>query len=192
MVRQLVSQPPMNSCHTRVSFQHGCRRCNNRGVESSEVTTRESMVRLLHLFGRTVEPTMTKKFIALFAIACATGCSSTGPTEVGLGEEFELAPHQSARITGTTWTVAFRGVAEDTRCPLEVACVVSGAAGIQLDIFGTNAENPVLVFVESSSDRWSDHRYGVRAVGLAPSRMENRIIQPEDYRVRLVVEELGP
>jgi hypothetical protein len=130
--------------------------------------------------------------VVLGAVLVLTGCLTTEPSEATLGEVFELAPQQSALITGAAWTIGFRGVSQDTRCPVETECLVAGEAGIQLDIFGTDARNPVVLTTGTERSSWDDTHYRVSVVDLTPSPSSSRTIQPEDYRLRLVVESLAP
>jgi hypothetical protein len=131
------------------------------------------------------------------AVWLSGGCTSTSPGEVGLGEEFTLAPNQSARIVGTPLTIGFRRVVGDNRCPIDVVCVIEGSAGVEIDVFGSNASNPVLL--ESSAapaglqsaasrDSWTDGMYLLRLLAVEPSPTAERPIQPNEYRIRLIVD----
>ena|SRR5689334_18636177 len=118
-------------------------------------------------------------------------CLSTGPTEVAIGTEFELAPNQSAKVIGTNWTVGFRGVTADTRCPIDRFCLVAGDAGIRIDVFGSNADNPLLLSPNAPNNQWNDQQFRLRVTELQPIPSDDQAISPGDYRVRLVVEALG-
>lgn len=122
----------------------------------------------------------------LLLVALAAGCLSTAPGEVGLDEEFLLAPNQTVRIVGTDLTVGFRRVVADSRCPIDVLCVVEGAAGVELDVFRANARTPVLLESRPGFDRWADGTYEVRLVAVEPSPTADRPLDPDTYRVRLV------
>ena len=127
------------------------------------------------------------RVLALLTLMAATaGCFGTGPSEVGPGEEFELAPNQSARIAGTELTVGFRRVAGDSRCPIDAACLVEGNAGIELNLFGVAANNPVLVSSPLPAS-WSDGNYEVVLLDLQPHTTTSRPIKPDEYRLRLQV-----
>lgn len=117
----------------------------------------------------------------------ATGCFGTGPSEVAPGEEFELAPNQSARVAGTELTVGFRRVNGDSRCPIDAACLVQGMAGIELNIFGVAANNPVLVAAPLPTV-WTDGTYEIKLVDLLPHTTLDRTISPAEYRLRLQVD----
>ena len=114
------------------------------------------------------------------------GCLGIDPTEVPLGEEFELAPNQSARIIGSDLTVGFRRVVGDTRCPIDAECLAQGKAGIELELFGASTAGPVLI--ESAlPTTWSDRRYTIEILELRPNTSTSRTIKPEEYQLRLVV-----
>ena len=114
------------------------------------------------------------------------GCLGVDPTEVPLGEEFELAPNQSTRIAGSNLTVGFRRVVGDSRCPIDAVCVVEGRAGIELDLFGAAAGGPVLVDSRLPAT-WTDGHYTIELLELRPNPTVSRPIKPENYRLRLVV-----
>jgi hypothetical protein len=135
-----------------------------------------------------------KKRSTWLALSLAFGlsrCLSTGPTEVGIGAEFELAPNQSAKVIGTNWTVGFRGVTADTRCPIDRFCLVAGDAGIRIDVFGSSADNPLLLSPNAPNNQWNDQQFRLRVTDLQPTPTGDQTISPADYRVRLVVEALG-
>jgi hypothetical protein len=134
----------------------------------------------------------TKGWNLILALLGTAGCLATEPGVAGVGDVFELTPHQSVRVDGTDWTIAFRGVTDDTRCPVDLACLAQGDARIQLDIFGTDADNPILLGAYPPNATWGDGRYQVEVVDLTPVPSVDRVIPPEDYRVRLVVQPAAP
>ena len=119
-------------------------------------------------------------------LVVAGGCLATGPSQVGLGEEFVIRASESVRIAGTELTVGFRRVVGDSRCPLDAICVVEGGAGVELALFGSEATDPVLVATPFPRT-WSDGRYEVTAIHLDPQPLAGRAIDPQTYRVRLRV-----
>ena len=74
--------------------------------------------------------------LAIAAVAVAGCVTPSQPGAEGVqatiqvqqGREFELAVLQDARITGTSVTVRFLGVLNDSRCPSDVKCVWAGNA----------------------------------------------------------------
>ncbi len=131
--------------------------------------------------------TRMKYWLSIAVAALIAGCFGLDPTEIPLGEEFELAPNQSTRIVGTDLTVGFRRVVGDTRCPLDAVCVVEGKAGIELGIFGPATQGPVLIDAGLPATV-TEGRYAIEALDLRPyPALVRGIIRPEDYRLRLVV-----
>ena len=51
-----------------------------------------------------------------------------------LGEEFELAVHQTAQMTAEKISVTFQKVLEDSRCPVDVTCIWAGLAKVSLQV----------------------------------------------------------
>ena len=51
-----------------------------------------------------------------------------------LGEEFELAVHQTAQMTAENISVTFQEVLEDSRCPVDVTCIWAGLAKVSLQV----------------------------------------------------------
>jgi hypothetical protein len=135
---------------------------------------------------------MGTKVARVVAVVVLVGCFSTEPTTVALGEEFELAPNQTVQIAGTDLTIGFRRMVGDNRCPLDVLCVVEGSAGAELEVFGSNAENPVVLDTRSGFDSWTDGAYRLRLLEVRPAPLAQRPIKPEDYRLRLVVNPVLP
>lgn len=128
-----------------------------------------------------------KPLVWIALAGLAAGCLGVDPTEVPLGEEFELAPNQSIRIAGSDLIVGFRRVTGDSRCPIDAVCVIEGKAGIELDVFGTSAGGPVLIDTPLPAT-WTDGRYTIQVLDLRPHATVSRPIKPEDYRLRLVVD----
>src|SRR5262245_22216939 len=134
--------------------------------------------------------TRSASLILLFAGALSA-CLSTGPTDVAIGAEFELAPNQTAKVIGTNWTVGFRGVTADTRCPIDRLCLVAGDAGIRIDVFGSSADNPLVLSPNAPNNQWNDQQFRLKVIDLQPTPIDDHAISPGDYRVRLVVEAAG-
>ncbi len=55
-------------------------------------------------------------------------------THPSLGEEFELAVHQTAQITAEKISVTFQEVLEDSRCPIDVTCIWAGLVEVSLQV----------------------------------------------------------
>lgn len=124
--------------------------------------------------------------LAVAGLITAAGCSSTGPSVVSLGEEFELSPNQSVSVAGTELTVGFRRVIGDSRCPIDALCVTEGSAGVELEVFGSSESSPIVLNTPLPR-AWTDGTYQLDVLDLRPQPTVGRAIKPEEYRVRLVV-----
>lgn len=126
------------------------------------------------------------RVLAAAGLILMAGCSSTGPSEARLGEEFELSPNQSVSVVGTELTIGFRRVVGDSRCPIDALCVTEGTAGVELEVFGTSASSPIIVNTPFPQ-AWTDGIYQLAVLDLRPQPIVARSIKPDEYRVRLVV-----
>ena len=74
--------------------------------------------------------------IAVFGWHClfsgAGFAQESSPPKVG--EEFELAVHQTAQMTAENISVTFQEVLEDSRCPVDVTCIWAGLAKVSLQV----------------------------------------------------------
>lgn len=129
------------------------------------------------------------KFSTLILAATLSlgACLGTESQEVALGQEFELTPNQSVRVAGTPLIIGFRRVVADSRCPIDAACVTEGQAGIELEIFGGGAPDPILVNSPLPT-AWADDNYRIRLLDLLPLRTVSGSIGPDQYRLRLTVD----
>jgi hypothetical protein len=111
-----------------------------------------------------------------------------------LGEEFNLRQGSNARVDGR-WIIEFRGVPEDSRCPMNARCIWEGNARIALTIKDVSkpldsGNPPAEATMElNTSDRFDRKKpipgAGVELLHLEPSRMAGAPIK--DYVATLVV-----
>jgi hypothetical protein len=114
------------------------------------------------------------------------GCTAM-PTEVPLQSEFTLAIGQSVRLSGTSSTVTFESVPQDSRCPANAQCVWAGNAEVRLRITtsGVGAATSVNTGVEPRSVSAGEVR--VDLLGLTPHPIAGGpAVDPKSYRVRLL------
>ncbi len=83
--------------------------------------------------------------IAVFGWLClfsgAGFAQESSPPKVG--EEFELAVHQTAQITAEKISVTFEQVLEDSRCPVDVTCIWAGLAEVSLQVAVSGQEREI-------------------------------------------------
>src|SRR2546422_6438756 len=122
----------------------------------------------------------------LVAAACA-GTSPASPS-VPLGQQFTLAPAQTASIAGTSMRVQFLRVTGDSRCPADAVCIQGGDAVVRIraESDGRDAEYE-LHTGDSSRAAVSHAGFRIRLVNLQPYPFSSRTTPPDDYRATLRV-----
>ena len=136
------------------------------------------------------------KVVALASLVAACGLS-TGPGAPGDDDpqEVELAYGEEIQIPGTVLRVAFLGVAEDSRCPVDVTCVWEGDAAVEIGL--TAGSGPTHLHVLHTAGVLEPKAVdfnGVRVtlVSIEPAPREGESIPEEDYVVTLRLEPVQP
>ena len=137
-----------------------------------------------------------------FAIAVAgllfCGCASpshpgdpgnvTPGVQVQPGREFDIGVGQTVEVQGTSVTIRFSGVAEDSRCPVDVQCVWAGNAIVRLAIStagGVATDASLNTTLEPKSTTTSG--YTIRLAGLKPFPRSGTTIPASSYMATLEV-----
>ena len=129
----------------------------------------------------------------------APGVQEPGHPPVRVGEEFSLAPGESARIRDTDLVLIFDAVTEDSRCPANVVCIWEGNARAQFTLRQYDAldERTMEVHDDSielnTSSRFPRGR--IVLVGLSRSNLVMRslgpqppVTDPKSYVATLLIE----
>ena len=141
---------------------------------------------------------MRPGILTVLAVA-AMGCSGdAGPTDVGetgyLTAEAELTLEfgETRGVDGTVLQVSFTDVLGDSRCPVNAACIWQGSARIQIGISAGMGPTFPLVLESGIRPNYADWN-GVRVTLLEvmPEARWNVFLEPEDYSIRLRLEEAG-
>ncbi|MBA3341996.1 MAG: hypothetical protein H0T48_09190 [Gemmatimonadaceae bacterium] len=127
--------------------------------------------------------------IAFIGMAgCATPSQPGSESDVAaavnvrVGDQFDLPVGTSARIGGTGIILRFRGIEEDSRCPIDVQCVWAGnaAASMTLSASGIpSRDERINTTVDPRSTLFHGHE--VRLVGLKPAPRSGIAIRPAAY-----------
>jgi len=139
-------------------------------------------------------------YLIPFAIAGVTACSSSSEDVLNAdpdaaavvaerGQTFELRAGQTARVGTGGLVVGFRGVATDSRCPVDVVCAWAGDAEMRVPVtIGRMAWTSLALHttLEPRSAKFRD--YTITVVGLRPEPRSGQTISPERYVVTLRVE----
>lgn len=132
-------------------------------------------------------------FLVVFACGDDTpvGADSRGElaSSVEVGEAFRLSPGQRVGVGEDGLVVGFRGVRQDSRCPVDVDCVWSGDAAVALTVaVGRAARRTVTLHTDEEPGATRVGELVLRLVDLAPDPISTARIDPGAYVVTLVVE----
>jgi hypothetical protein len=123
--------------------------------------------------------------VILLGALVLKGCTPH-PTEASLDSDFVLAIGQSVHLAGTSTTVTFEAVPQDSRCPTNVQCVWAGNAEVRLRIATGNSR------VETSLNTGVEPRSAsaagvqIELVEVTPAPVAGSPAIPAgDYRARL-------
>ncbi len=123
----------------------------------------------------------------------STGPEIDDPMEAILEnpQELTLSHGEEKSVGGSVLFVRFTGVAEDSRCPVDVVCVWAGNALVELGIrMGMGPTFPLQVntTLEPHFADWNGVR--VTLLELLPQPRAGVAIRPEEYTVRLRLERI--
>jgi hypothetical protein len=128
--------------------------------------------------------------IAVTVMLVAACGLSTGPASED-AQDLELSAGEEIAIPGTVLRVGFIGVAEDSRCPIDVVCVWEGNAAVELGLTaGSGPTHQIVLNTGIDPDAVDFMGVRVTLVGVSPYPREGQGIPPEDYVVTLRVEPL--
>jgi hypothetical protein len=131
----------------------------------------------------------TRSTLCAILAACVLGSACDEATLVGptLGQEFTLAPGESATVRGASLSLQFLRVSGDSRCPADAVCIQGGdaivhvrAAGAVTADYELHTGGPPRAVVAPSGLR-------IELTQLQPYPFSSRTIQSGDYRATLVV-----
>ncbi len=144
---------------------------------------------------------MVRNLAALFFVLVLVACTSQGGSElpeaeffVNVGQQFALRVGETAGVvTSQAITVVrFNGVAQDSRCPVDVQCVSAGSATVLLSVQTALAVHDVTMEVppEGTAELVVDELTLI-ALGVRPNAQQGVEIPPLDYILGMRVLESG-
>ena len=135
--------------------------------------------------------------LAALLAGCAMPSHPEGPggvltgTQVEAGREFDIAAGQEAQVRGTTLTIRFVGISEDSRCPSDVQCVWAGDAVARLALSATGtagAEASLHTTLDPKVTSYAGYR--ISLTGLRPVPRSGTTIPAAGYVATLEVRPL--
>jgi hypothetical protein len=139
--------------------------------------------------------------LALVFVLVLAACTSTGGPElpeadyfVNVGQQFTLRLGETAGVvtSQTIDLVRFNGVEQDNRCPVDVQCIVAGAATVVLSVQTALAVHDVTLDVPPEGTATVVvEELTVTSFGVRPNAQQGVVIDQLDYVVGLTVTESG-
>ena len=126
-------------------------------------------------------------FVLVFLAAAGCWHGPTDPSGPSLDQRFTIQVGESEVLRGEPVRVRFERIIEDSRCAVDVVCIVAGEARGE---FRITVGNAAPVTVELSTDPRSSVEvtgYRFTLVGMTPLPRSNIRIDPRQYRAELVV-----
>jgi len=107
---------------------------------------------------------------------------------VPVGEEFTMRIGDRVKVSGPKIIIDFVDVLSDSRCPVDVVCVWTGNAQIQLQL-QSKGHPPKSVLLNTPQPPIQEEfkHYVVKLVKLDPPKISNHQIDKSDYVVTLIV-----
>lgn len=129
-------------------------------------------------------------FVSILCAGVVTGCGRTltQPSQLPLGQSFELRAGRSATLQGGL-TITFDRVISDSRCPMDALCVWAGDAVVAVSL--SQAPEPVAqreLHVDPRQSTASYRDYSIKLVALAPYPRSDRQIEADQYVATLTVD----
>lgn len=124
--------------------------------------------------------------LVLVGLVNLIGCAPAVVKEAQLDQPFTLFVRERAQLGDLQ--IRFIGVPEDSRCPLDVECVWAGNAKIVLGVSLKDSDETVITINSTVDPQEALYAgYRIRFVSLKPERFSERLINPAEYRVTLIV-----
>ncbi len=122
-------------------------------------------------------------FITFIAV---TGCDDIISADVD--EEFFIGPGQQAEIQESDMTITFNRVIEDSRCPIGVECVWAGNGKVEITVhFSGGKSRAQEINTNLEPKEIKAGKYRIHLLDLQPYPVNNQELQPENYRIKLIV-----
>ncbi|HEV2860590.1 MAG TPA: hypothetical protein VGX48_06270 [Pyrinomonadaceae bacterium] len=132
-------------------------------------------------------------WLVLASVALLGGPGGSGAAESArVGREFKVRVGQVVTFGGESLRLRFREVAEDSRCPVGVACVWAGNAEVMLEVGGRRGglKRTLKLNTNASSQKAGEGKYGrftIKLVELNPRPSREGKIAAGGYTATLLV-----
>jgi len=126
-----------------------------------------------------------KLFVFFILMLCLVHPVQSDPVRVRPDQNFTLHVGQRAKLNDA-FTIIFKSVLKDSRCPVNVTCVWAGNGKVELEILESN-ENRKTVKLNTTIEPKikSINKYLLQLILLSPPKVDGVNIGPEEYSVTL-------
>jgi hypothetical protein len=124
--------------------------------------------------------------LALLQAACRTD-SGTAPVNA----DFTLRDGQQLAVAESGMRIRLLGVPSDSRCAVDVVCVWSGNAVVELEVRAGNVTDTLALNTHVGAREGIVGEYLIRLVSLAPDPVSGTQPDPDAYRATLRVSRVG-
>ncbi len=126
--------------------------------------------------------------ITIISITWFVACAQTGQVSAKLGQEFTLAPGQSAALTGEPLKIRFLEIVADSRCPTGVTCIWAGEVSCLVEVTLQNSTNRIVLTQPGSGQAKTDiSTYNVK-FEVQPYPQAGKTIAKGDYLLKLLID----
>ncbi len=124
----------------------------------------------------------------LAALLLLAGCArSPGEISASPGQQFTLAPGQTASIAGEPLKIRFVEVVNDSRCPSGVTCIWEGQASCLVELTYQDSMTSLVLTQRGSGKAATDFKDYNLEFEVQPYPEAGKTIAKQDYRLQMVV-----
>ncbi|MEM1323885.1 MAG: hypothetical protein AAGG75_26735 [Bacteroidota bacterium] len=134
-------------------------------------------------------------FFALALMLTACGDDAVSGVGVQAGQSFDLPIGQSAILPGGSNRLVFAQVLKDSRCPRLIDCFGQGRAKVKMVLCNSDNSKQDIELTQGQSQVIQLDglpRFKLNLIDLFPLPGLNRTVRPEEYVLRLALDELDP
>ena len=122
-------------------------------------------------------------------VFCASGLIDQSADQ-NSASQIVLSLNESRAISGTSLTVSFEAVVEDSRCPTGVTCIRAGDTVVRVRV-GARAGTSSTYLLRTSGQSGAEIEHGdvrVRLVDVRPYPAADKATRPDEYRLTLSIQ----
>lgn len=137
-----------------------------------------------------MKTTSLLRIASMLPLACVSPTASGAP--LGDTRTVTLAPGETTAPLGDAFLVSFTRVLNDSRCPIDVMCVWSGNAAVEIGVGSSRATmhaDTLNTAVQPHETIWGSYR--ITVLELAPMPRSGTPIPADGYRLTLRVQRFG-